>query len=74
MFKLTLRKATPFSKPARTPEKGVFILEVVRIFLEVIGALTILKYVLLEGKEVISAGGKFICSVKKTANRIRNSK
>jgi hypothetical protein len=52
----------------------VFFLEVIRIFLEAIGALTILKYVLLEGKEVIAAGGKFICSIKRTANRIKDSK
>jgi hypothetical protein len=48
-------------------------LEVLRIFLEAIGALTILKYVLLEGKEVIAAGGKFICSVKRAIYKIKNS-
>ncbi len=48
-------------------------LDVLKIFLETIGALTLLKWVLLEGKEVITAGGKFICSVKKAANRIKNS-
>ena len=51
-----------------------FILEVVRIFLEVIGALTILKYVFLEGQKVVTAGGNFVCSVRKTINKIKNSK
>ena len=55
-------------------ERGAFILELTKFFLGVIGALTILKYVLLEGKEVIAAGGKFICSIKKAINKVKISK
>jgi len=53
---------------------GLFILKLIKIFLEAIGAITILKYVLLEGKEVIAAGGNFICSIKKNINKVKNSK
>lgn len=54
-------------------KKGVFILDFIKIFLDFVGALTILKYVLLEGKEVIAAGGNFICSIKKAINKVKNS-
>jgi len=40
----------------------------------IVGGLATLKYLLLEGKEVIVAGGKVICSIKKAIHRIRNSK
>jgi hypothetical protein len=55
-------------------ERGVFLLDFIKIVLEFIGALTILKYVFLEGKEVIAAGGNFICSIKKAINKVKNSK
>jgi hypothetical protein len=54
-------------------KRSVFILEVVRIFLEVIGALTLLKLIFVEGQKVITAGGNFVCSVKKAINKVKNS-
>lgn len=53
--------------------KGVFILDIVRVLLEAIGALTILKYAIREGKQVIAEAGNFACTIRKAIQKVKNS-
>ena len=72
VIKIQGKEETPFSSPWEW-RKGFSFLEPVRIFLEVIGGLTLLKYVFGEAKEVVSAAGRFISSIKKVIYKIKNS-